>query len=58
MTHLRSMLALRLCARATAAIDTPGRMHSAINAALNSEFHVFAKVKRTRGSYGTGVRST
>jgi len=36
MTHLRSMLAFKLCASATAAIDTPGRMHSRITAALNS----------------------
>ena len=28
ITHLRSMFAFRPCANATAAIDTPGRMHS------------------------------
>jgi len=36
MTHLRSMFALRLCASATAAMDTPGFMHSAITEALYS----------------------
>jgi hypothetical protein len=36
VTHLRSIVALRPCAKATAAIDTPGRMHSWITDALNS----------------------
>jgi hypothetical protein len=36
MTHLRSMLAFKPCASATAAIDTPGRRHSPITLALNS----------------------
>lgn len=36
MTQLRGMLALSLCASATAAIDTPGRRPSPITVALNS----------------------
>ncbi len=37
INHLRSIFAFRLCASATAAMDTPGRMHSWITAALNSK---------------------
>ena len=36
MSHLRSMLAFKLCANATAAMDTPGVMHSRMTANLNS----------------------
>lgn len=36
MTHLRSMLAFRLCTGVTVAMDTPGLRHSSMTAVLNS----------------------